>query len=398
MEDGAGKTFSASLLCALKLIRGERVLAFAQGYKALTENLFAEICKRLDEIVGFGNYSYNKGSVKIMLNNGTGVIYGLTYENVDACRGYTEISSLVLDEGALAPPTIFEVAQPCLRGAKTNKQIYVTSTPKAGSFINQFILETLEKDPDIIELIKARSDDNKFIAEDLVLMRKGFSNETIMRQEMEGELLDLKAENSLLANLTYKKGTIAMPSKGRVIIGIDGSGWGKDQTVITYRIGNSFVQKCYGVLSGPDCRNEIKTMLLQNRGWSVGGIWIDAAYGEKYYENLSMEYENVDLINFGSKPNDEQYLNKRSEIYFDLVRAMRDGMPITEEIEKELTFTLFEFTNNGKLKLISKDDIKLVLKHSPDKTDSLALTFAQGVKDYGEKYETGEDWYGNPED
>ena len=232
----------------------------------------------MDEIVGFGNYTYNKGSVKIKLNNGTGVIYGLTYENVDACRGYTEISSLVLDEGALAPPTIFEVAQPCLRGAKTNKQIYVTSTPKAGSFINQFILETLDKDLDSIELIKAKSEDNKFIADDLILMRKGFSNETIMRQEMEGELLDLKAENSLLANLTYKKGTIAMPTKGRVIIGIDGSGWGKDQTVITYRIGNSFVQKCYGVLSGPDCRNEIKTMLLQNHGWTVGGIWIDSAY------------------------------------------------------------------------------------------------------------------------
>ncbi len=41
---------------------------------------------------------------------------------------------------------------------------------------------------------------------------------------------------------------------------------------------------------------------------------------------------------------------------------------------------MFEFTNNGKLKLINKEEIKLVIGHSPDQSDSLALTFANGDK------------------
>ena len=64
---------------------------------------------------------------------------------------------------------------------------------------------------------------------------------------------------------------------------------------------------------------------------------------------------------------------------------------------QELIFTLFEFTQNGKIKLIPKDEIKEVIKHSPDKSDSLALTFALGDRsNYNEKYE--ETYYIDPED
>lgn len=88
----------------------------------------------------------------------------------------------------------------------------------------------------------------------------------------------------------------------------------------------------------------------------------------------------------------------RAFIYFELIDALRNGMPIDDDIEKELTYTLFEFTNNSKIKLISKDDIKLVLKHSPDKTDSLALTFVNGY-DYKEVLDTNDEFsYINPED
>lgn len=377
---GGGKTFAASLLCAMKAINGERVLVFAQGYKALTENLFNEITKRLDTILGFGNYIYNKGQVKISIP-GKGVIYGLTYQNIDACRGYTEINSLVLDEGCLAPATILDTAVPCMRGTGKETQIYVTSTPKAGSYLNRLILDKLEKDKDEIELIKAKTTDNLFISEqEFKLMEQSISNQTLYRQELMGEILNLQAANSILAGITFKKGykQDKMPDSGQLVIGIDGSGYGKDKTVITYRIGKNYKQVLYDTLTGMDCRNEVKAMLNKHPKWQVVEINIDAAYGDKYYENLELEYDCCNLVNFGGKARNDKYFNKRAEMYFNLIEGLNKGVPLTEEIEDELNVTLFEFSNTGKLKLVDKDEIKEVLKHSPDQSDSLALTFSTG--------------------
>ena len=83
------------------------------------------------------------------------------------------------------------------------------------------------------------------------------------------------------------------------------------------------------------------------------------------------------------KPNDEQYLNMRAEMYFTLVDALRKGFMVTEEIYKELQATLFEWSNNGKLKLVDKDEIKEIIGHSPDKSDSLALTFSNTIYTIG---------------
>ena len=378
---GAGKTYAASLLCAISALRGEKILVFAQNYRALSLNLFNEITKRLDEIIGYENYNYNRGQTIIYIPQTKGVIYGATYENIDSCRGYTEINKLVLDESALSPPTILETAGPCCRGLGPDKepQYFFLTTPKAGSWFNLFVKNKLEKEPDDIELIKAKSTDNKFISEkEHKLHIGGFTSEALIRQELEGELLNEQAENSVLAGVVYHKGECHMPDEGWVNIGIDGSGYGKDKTVITYRIGTEWEQKCYQVLTGPQCRLEIKKELMKHPKWRVNGICIDMAYGENYYENLQYEYETVNLLNFASRATDDQYYNLRAEIYFDLVKKMREGMKITDDIERELNVTLFEFAPNGKLKLVNKDEIKLVLGHSPDQADSLALTFAIG--------------------
>lgn len=112
---GAGKTYAASLLCAISALTGDRILVGAQNYKSLSINLFAEITKRLDEIIGFNNYNYNRGQTIIEIPMSKGIIYGFTYENIDSCRGYTEINKLVLDESALSPATVLETVGPCCR-------------------------------------------------------------------------------------------------------------------------------------------------------------------------------------------------------------------------------------------------------------------------------------------
>lgn len=62
---GSGKTFAASLLIAKRLLCGERLMVFAQNYASLTENMFTEVRKRLDTIIGYDKYIYNKGNKKL---------------------------------------------------------------------------------------------------------------------------------------------------------------------------------------------------------------------------------------------------------------------------------------------------------------------------------------------
>ena len=357
---------------------------FAQSWSALTENLMRETALRLDEIVGFDKYKYNRSGQKIEL--GKGVIYGATYESQDSVRGYTQISTLILDEAALSKPDILEVAGPCLRGLPDGIEphIYCLTTPKAASWFNNFVTTKLEKTPDKIDLIKARTIDNSFVSSsEYELMLASFSNETIIRQELEGEILNLTAENSIIGGVNVKQGTAPIPQSGNLYIGIDCAGYGKDQTVITYRIGDWFTQECYNHIDGMTAKDRIKSMLRIHPNWHLKNIAIDMAYGDAIYEALSIEYECCDLINFAMKPNDEQYLNMRAEMYFTLVDALRKGFMVTEEIYKELQATLFEWSSTGKLKLVDKDEIKEIIGHSPDKSDSLALTFSNTIYTIG---------------
>lgn len=388
---GAGKTYVASYLAVLKAMQGERVILFAQSWSSLTNNLMKEcfyriieIGKNIQKITGSNfkiNYKYTQ--TKIEFPDTLGVIYGATYPAEEAVRGYTQISTLILDEAAMSKPDILNVAQPAMRALPEGQhpRTYAITTPKAGSWFNKFVLDKIETKPNTIELIQAKTTDNTKITEEEYDNYAGnFTNESFIKQELMGEILNLQAANSILAGITFKKGykQDKMPDSGQLVIGIDGSGYGKDKTVITYRIGKNYKQVSYDKLTGMDCHNEVKAMLNKHPKWQVVEINIDAAYGDKYYENLELEYDCCNLVNFGSKARNEKYFNKRAEMYFNLIEGLNKGLPLTEEIEDELNVTLFEFSNTGKLKLVDKDEIKEVLKHSPDQSDSLALTFNTG--------------------
>jgi hypothetical protein len=50
-------------------------------------------------------------------------------------------------------------------------------------------------------------------------------------------------------------------------------------------------------------------------------------------------------------------------------------LPPDPELAQELTETKWKFMSNGKIQIESKEELKKRLKRSPDKADSLALTF-----------------------
>lgn len=85
-------------------------------------------------------------------------------------------------------------------------------------------------------------------------------------------------------------------------------------------------------------------------------------------------------VEFAGKPNDDRYLNKRAEIWFEMCQAIKGGMvlPNVPEIVAELTTPTYTFKGD-KFMLEPKDQIKLRLGRSPDLAEALATTFAQPV-------------------
>ena len=137
----------------LSLLKQQRIIVFAQTSQALRENLMTEIRRRLDEVIP-GQYKYSETVQKITYKKG--VIYGMSYENEDRCRGSTEVSTVILDEIALASPTLLSVLTFCMRGTNITPHIYMMSTPKAGGWFNGYIKQNANK-IDIIFLIQYAS-------------------------------------------------------------------------------------------------------------------------------------------------------------------------------------------------------------------------------------------------
>jgi len=86
-------------------------------------------------------------------------------------------------------------------------------------------------------------------------------------------------------------------------------------------------------------------------------------------------------VNFGSKPiDDEQYLNKRAEMWCDMKDWFVDGdcsMPDEDVIQSDLCMMPeYKLTSSSRIQLVSKDELRKLYKKSPDIGDAIALTFA----------------------
>lgn len=60
-------------------------------------------------------------------------------------------------------------------------------------------------------------------------------------------------------------------------------------------------------------------------------------YGEGLYAVLSREYGNVNLVPFAGRASDVCYSNKRAEMYFNLSKAVRNGLYVLDRDLKRRT-------------------------------------------------------------
>lgn len=393
---GAGKSFVASLKAAICLKQGLRIIVMAQNYKSLSENLMNEIVNRLYEM-GI-SFTYNKGNMSITTPNG-GKLYGISYESIESCRGFTEISVAILDEIALAPANLFTTLTFCMRGKGIEPKIYTMTTPRVMSWWNRFIKDNKNE----VDIITAKTSDNIYITnEQIELMRSTVKDPEMMRQEFDGEILEGVSNLSLAKIIKNWEWETANTNPYKVVVGIDPSGFGNDKTSICIR-DNKHI---YGFWYCDDGQvgNVNTTLYLALR--SIGNpkvqcVFIDAGYGKEIYDNLSNQYSCM-KVNFGAPSKDKAYLNTRAEMYFSMCYKL-SYLTFNDEIsmnkvKEEIESIEYLYSGENKIRLIPKDQIREVLGRSPDTTDSLALTFYEDVDIVEYEPSPIRNRLGNPED
>jgi len=243
-------------------------------------------------------------------------------------------------------------------------------------------------DPHVLD-IPLKVEDNPFFAEkskiDMEIDRKTMT-ETEFKWIWEGEFLDAES-NSLFTSAeinamrTYK--SINKQVNYISVMGVDYSSIGDDKTCITIRQGDKI--KFIGLFkfAGDVASQTMEKIIQLKNQFKVDRICYDADGVGAELRSAFVRYNEVGIpINGSGTPNNENYFNKRTEVYFNLKKQLEIGLDTTEIDEKIKEMLLEEMgriiydIDSSKMKLISKSIIRRLLGRSPDIVDSLAYTFA----------------------
>ncbi len=375
MGRGSGKSYIASMLAVISLLKGKRTLAIAQTNQAIREVLVPEILARLNEIIP-GKFKFNQTSNKIVF--GKGIIYLGSYESLESLRGYTRISLVILDEAALAPSNIFEVVAFCMRDCDEVPKIRMMSTPRSSNWLTEYVKKNN------IPVITAKTSDNKRITpQEIELMKKAAIDENSWRREFYGDEIDDDTAGVLFtSNLLTSAPKFLRRNNDGYAIGIDCSGLGKDSNVIVVRNQNEIldiVEK--KVATNAELCSIVRGIIMTHGKGNLSHVAIDEAYGLDLHERLTEAGINATIVPFGGKANNPAYANRRAEMYINLKKGIEEyGLKgMTEELHRELQATKYLLNNNGKIQIISKDEIRQAIGRSPDIADALALTYIQEI-------------------
>lgn len=339
--------------------------------KAIT---WKEIKKYTQHIPGI---DYSESDLKVTFPHNQAEIRLYGADNPDALRGIY-LDGCVLDEVADMRPEVWgEVVRPALADRK-GWALFI-GTPKGINMFSELYFHAVES-PDWFAAIFRASETGIIDAEELEAM-KGTMTESQIAQELECDFS--AAVDNVLLNVGDVQAAAGkhLPEddykKSARILGVDVARYGDDRSVIIKRQGLASFQP----LIMRDIDNMELAGVVANHidQWKPDAVFIDAGRGEGVIDRLRQLGYAITEVNFGGRPMDDRFVNKRSEMWSNMADWVRAGgaIPDHPELKTDLCVPTFSYKNaQGKFALESKDHIKERGMKSPDVGDSLALTFA----------------------
>jgi phage terminase large subunit len=176
-----------------------------------------------------------------------------------------------------------------------------------------------------------------------------------------------------------RRGPMDVMPFGPIMVGVDVARFGDDKSVITIRRGRVLMQQIvFGKVDTVDCAGRVKDAVLALRE-GVAQIAVDTiGIGAGVADMLRREFKDIVVdVNSSLRMDDGQNYNLRARIWREMREWLKLGASIPNDNELEGDLTALQYSYRGGLLLIeSKEDAKKRGIKSPDRADSLALTFA----------------------
>lgn len=366
------RTIDAALRCDRPLPRYGYIAPLLKQAKAIAWDYLKQYVRPIPGV------TINESELWIELPNQARIrIFGA--DNPDSLRGMY-FDGVVLDEVADMKPDVWTAI---ILPAILDRQGWADfiGTPKGINLFSELYYRAM-KDPDWYAALHTVYDTGALSPSEIETARQSMP-EAQFRQEF---LCDFTAGSS---NALISVDIVQAAAQRHIlkpnydfaarVLGVDVARQGDDRTVIVRRQGLASFRPI--TMKGADSMTVAARVAGEIAEWEPDAVFIDGSggYGAGVIDRLLQMGHHTTEVQFGGKPLDPRYFNKRTEMYWLLAEWIKAGgaIPDIAELKMELSTPTYEHDNaRGVMRLESKDDIKSRLGYSPDMADALALTFA----------------------
>jgi hypothetical protein len=352
------------------------VAPFLKQAKAIA---WARLKARVEPLRRYGMVEVNESELWVRFTHNKAVIRILGADNPDSIRG-VRLDGCVIDEVAQVKPDLWvEIIQPALSDRK-GWAVFI-GTPKGVNLFSELFYRAQEL-PDWYAARYTVYDTQALDPEEVERLRKDMTEDAFAREFLcsfeaagDDQLISL-ADVDQAVHRSMRRTDYEFAPR---ILGIDPARFGDDRSVIFPRQGLFAGEP--QVFRGIDNMELAGRVALKIDEWKPDAVFVDAGNGGGVIDRLRQLGYTVIEVNFGGRPIDPGYVNKRAEMWFGMREWLKNGgkIPNNISLRQDLAAPTYWFDASNRIQLEPKDDIKKRGLPSPDLGDALALTFAQPV-------------------
>ena len=355
------------------------VAPFLRQAKAIA---WARLKQKIEPLRRTSVIDINEGELSVRFKHNGAIIRLFGGDNPDAMRGL-RLDGIVMDEVAQLKNELWtDIVQPALSD-RLGWAIFI-GTPSGINLFSELYYKAIDEDGwtaaryTVFDTDSLHPDEVNRLKRDM--SETSFAREYLCDFSAQGDdQLIALADTEDAAKRVYQQDHVKLFP---VILGIDPARFGDDRSVVFRRQGKqAFKPVVYRGIDNMELASRVANLIEQH---NPDAVFCDAGAGSGVIDRLRQLSYDVIEIPFGGKAmKPEQYINRRSEMWWLMKQWIEEGGAIPNDIalKQELATPIYWYDNVGRRVLESKDQIKKRLQGagSPDLADALALTFALPV-------------------